>query len=357
MAERKNRKAWRRGAGGVRKNGDRWYIRYSWNGKRHEEPTGARSRKEAEAILRNKLTDLDKGRVSVEAHKTRVRNLFEPIQINYKIKGQRGEVLPRRWKHLEPVFGNMLAREVTYYRMETYMMHRGEQGAAPSTIQKEIACLRRMFRLGAMSGTVAVLPIFPSIHVDNARQVFWTYVEYCNIVNEVPDYLKPIVILAYWTGCRLSELLSLDWRHVDLETGRMEFERGTTKNKEFKTIYLPGEALKALREWRKTTEDLMAHTHTIIAHVFHRQGKRLARYDQFRTAWDNARARLGYSEKGFHDFRRSLTRQLRDAGVDDITSMKITGHKTRTVFDQYNIRNEADVKNAAEKLSRLAQQG
>ena len=43
-----------------------------------------------------------------------------------------------------------------------------------------------------------------------------------------------------------------------------------------------------------------------------------------------------------------------DAGVDDMTSMQITGHKTRSVFDRYNVRNEQDMKNAAEKLSRLA---
>ncbi len=68
----------------------------------------------------------------------------------------------------------------------------------------------------------------------------------------------------------------------------------------------------------------------------------------------NARKRVGLQGKKFHDFRRTMTRHLRDAGVDDPTSMKITGHKTRSVFDRYNIRDERDVKNAADKLSRLA---
>ncbi|MEC4680434.1 MAG: tyrosine-type recombinase/integrase, partial [Nitrospirota bacterium] len=103
--------------------------------------------------------------------------------------------------------------------------------------------------------------------------------------------------------------------------------------------------------WKKTTEDLMGATHTIITRVFHRNGQPIKSY---RTAWDNARKRVGLQGKTFHDFRRTMTRHLRDAGVDDPTSMKITGHKTRSVFDRYNIRDERDVKNAADKLSRLA---
>jgi len=211
-----------------------------------------------------------------------------------------------------------------------------------------------MIRLGAQNGDVAVLPIFPTIRVNNAREVFWEDNEFHAIVEEVPDYLKPLVVMAYWTGCRVGELLALEWRHVDLEEGRVEFEGVTTKNGEQKVVYLPAPALQVMRQWRQETEALMARKGTIIPHVFHRDGKWLKRYDQFKTAWVNARARLGYSHKGFHDFRRTVTRRLLDAGVDDVTSMKITGHKTRSVFDRYNVRNEQDVKNAAEKLSRLA---
>ena len=350
MAQRQ-RKAWKRGAGSVRKIGARWYIRFSYSGKRHEEGTQAQSRKEAEAILRNKLDGLDSGRMSVQAHQTQVRDLWDPLKTNYQIKGQRVQDLFIRWKHLEPVFANEMVRNVTHTRMEQYVMARFNEGAAPATVQREIACLRRMIRLGAKSGLVSVLPIFPSIYVDNARQIFWEPEEFNNILGEVPDYLRPLLVTEYWTGLRANELLKLEWRHVDLESGRIELDRQMTKNKAFKTLYLHKDALRALTDWRKNTEDLMAATHTIVTHVFHRNGKPIKSY---RTAWDNARRRLGLQGKVFHDFRRTLTRHLRDAGVDDVTSMKITGHKTRSVFDRYNIRDERDVKNAAEKLSRLA---
>jgi integrase len=84
---------------------------------------------------------------------------------------------------------------------------------------------------------------------------------------------------------------------------------------------------------------------------------------QFRKSWRNAcvGAELGKFEKlenaavvynglTFHDLRRSGVRNLIRAGVSEQVAMKISGHKTTSIFRRYNIISGADLRDAAKKL-------
>jgi hypothetical protein len=94
--------------------------------------------------------------------------------------------------------------------------------------------------------------------------------------------------------------------------------------------------------------------------VFHRDGREIR---DFYTAWDSAcwKAGLGTkdpetgkvvtTERIPHDFRRTAVRNLVRAGVSEKTAMTMTGHKTRAVFDRYDIVNEEDLREAVQKLA------
>ena len=77
--------------------------------------------------------------------------------------------------------------------------------------------------------------------------------------------------------------------------------------------------------------------------VFHREGKPV---QELRKSWATACKLAKCPGRLFHDFRRPCARDLIRSGVDETVAMRITGHKTRSIFDRYNVTNTDDLREA-----------
>ena len=84
-----------------------------------------------------------------------------------------------------------------------------------------------------------------------------------------------------------------------------------------------------------------------VPYVFMRNGRRIK---SIREIWTRVCREVGLSDVVFHDLHHTATTNLRRAGVDALTAMKITGHKTMTVFKRCNTIDEPDLSAAQARV-------
>lgn len=92
---------------------------------------------------------------------------------------------------------------------------------APATVNRELACLKTIFSKAVKNGKAERNPTqgVKMLKENNERDRVLSLEEYARLLAHCPDYLKPIVKLAYHTGMRQGEILSLTWGQVDMKEG------------------------------------------------------------------------------------------------------------------------------------------
>lgn len=122
-----------------------------------------------------------------------------------------------------------------------------------------------------------------------------------------------------------------------------------SKNGIGRVLAIEGE-LKDVIDRRWHARGILSHGNTtqVSDLVFHRNGKRVG---DFRKAWASACKTTLVGARLFHDLRRTAVRNMVRAGVPERVAMEVSGHRTRSVFDRYNIVSEADLRDAMKKTS------
>ena len=233
-------------------------------------------------------------------------------------------------------------------------MQRQTKGATNGTINRELGVLIRMFKLAYEGGKLLRPPVIRKLRESGPRQGFFEHDQYGKIRHHLPADLQVALTLAYTFGWRMqSEVLTLQRRQLDLKSGTLRLEPGTTKNNEGRLVYLTPELKSLLFAQVKRVTTVERQTDTIIPFLFpHLSGRfRGQRRCDFRRRWATACKRVGVIGMLRHDFRRTAVRNMVNAGVSERVAMKITGHKTRSVFDRYHIVSPADLREATRRLS------
>lgn len=327
-----------------------WWLRFYRNGAVIRESTETKKEKVAKELLRQREGDVSRGiPLTSRTNRCTIVELLADVVNDYKVNQRRTiKDAMRRVRYLTEAFGERKAASITGADVRAYAAKRLETGLSNASVNHELKCLGKAFRMGIEAGKVTVRPQITKLKENNVRRGFFERSQFESLRAKFAAPIQAVVTFLYVTGWRVrSEVLPLQWRQVDLAAGTVRLDPGTTKNGDGRVFHITAELREVLEAQRAYTDQVQREKGAIIPHVFHRDGLPIR---EFKRAWVTACKAAGCPGMLRHDFRRTAVRNSVRAGIPERVAMTMTGHKTRSVFERYNIVSEGDLIDAARKL-------
>jgi integrase len=342
-----------------RPGSDVWYAQWYVDRVAVRKSTKTVVKELAYGKLRQFMNKTESG-LPVEDGKLRYATLRAALIDNYVVKGNKS--LEQRADGTETIVGlpqldkacgykpakdgqpeesGMLVSKITTEWTRKFSRDRAADGAGPAMINRSLQCLRRGLNILREDGKLSIVPKIRLHKEPPARTGFMGPEKFEELLAALPSHLRPLIALLYWTGARKGEALAIEWSQVDLDAREIRLTDEQTKGDEARVLPLPSRVVDLLRD---------------------REPKHGLVFDatNLRTEWEKACAATGlgkrvkvegpentwheYKGLRLHDLRRSAVRNLRVLGnVAETVAMRISGHKTRAVFDRYNIVTTGDL--------------
>jgi len=256
--------------------------------------------------------------------KTSIKNLSKRLNINKKVS------------------------KLTYSELCDYQSKRMNEPSpvypgrkiAPKTVREELACLRTILNKALYHERIAQIPLtrFPMVKVSNVRERILTELEWDRLQSELPTWLWRITFIAYHTGMRQGEILSLNWRQVDLKDKFIRLQAENTKTSEARSVRLSPEVVQMMKEIPRAI-----HTQRVFLSP---EGKAFERWTTYiNRTWKKSLESAGIDDFRFHDLRHCFATRAMRAGNPAYLVMKQVGHKTESMLRRYHLIDESDLKN------------
>jgi integrase len=372
------------------KDSGNFWISYYYHGEEQRE--SARkvlgkltvTRREAEQLLKTRIGEIAVGRFTgLERERLTVGELLTDYITHLQTTGRKAIATAKSCvRQLYIEFSDVRAVDLKPPQIRTWMNRCLEEGKAPGYVVQLTSRLRSALSLAHKEGRVAAVPYIPTITLNNVRQGFVAPADFEPFVAALPSPYDDVARFAYQTGWRRGEVLGLQWPNVDFRAG--EIRLGDTKNGDGRVVPMYWQDEHGQRHMLAFAQVLekRRRERALTPWVFHRNGKPV---DRFEGPWRQAARAVGLPYMGcpdcprmpqtasllalhlvedhgatreaalaqakqikkasqiLHDFRRSAVKNMIDAGVPEVVAMKISGHRSFTTFQRYNIRNLRDV--------------
>lgn len=222
-----------------------------------------------------------------------------------------------------------------------------------ATVNRELALLRRMFRVAQREGWIINNPFsmgesLISIADEKKRERILTRQEERQLLEACRDpqraHLRPILICALDTGMRQGEIFSLRWRDVDLKKGEILVAAFNTKTMRARNISL--------------TIRLATELEAIAKNAPRRPSDRVFGIsDNVKRSFDAIRRASGIEDLRFHDLRHTAATRLVGAHIPLSEVGRVLGHTQANTTYRYVNANAETAKRAAAALDAFNGQG
>ena len=328
-----------------------WWVRYSYQGRTHRESTKEKHRARAREYLNRRLAEIGADMLGLRkfvgpaADRIPMGQMFAALRKDLELRDLRSfAATANHLHHAADAFGDWPLKETTTERVDQWIAKQLSGPLSPATLNRRLQLLRQALTLAVDRGLLSQVPKIRKLsELGRERTGFFERAEFEAVVAQLPEYLQDFVRFAYLTGWRKGAIASLMWADVDPEGRVIRLRPENDKTGSGQVLPLEGELWQII----KRQETARFRRGTLALLVFHRNGKPLR---NFQKSWKSACRAAGVAGKLFHDLRRTAVRNLVRAGVGERVAMSISGHKTRAVFDRYNIVSVEDMRAAQNSL-------
>lgn len=317
---------------GIYRRGKYWWLDYSFRRRRIREPAYTANKKLAERLLAKRRASIFEGRFGLrDIQPTPFLDEYATLYLETYSKTNKKPQSHRRDQlsiaHLKAFFRGRRLGEVQPMDIERYRRRRLEEGRAPATVNREIACLKHMFSCACRDKVVLTNPVkgIRMLREDNVRTQVISADEEKRLLRCARWLTRWFMIFALDTGARLSEILGLRWENVDLSR-RMITLVGTKSGRDREIPISRRLMVVLLALKRRRTSEFVFSRRNGDQVVSVREG--------FRAALDRA----GLADKKYtcHTLRHTFATRLVEQGVHLFTIQQLLGHSTITMTARYS---------------------
>ena len=395
-----------RGKGRIfqRKSSAFWLCAYYLRGKEHRESTGESDAANAKKYLERRLYEVGADKIGAkkfvgpqaerikiscgvmfaEQRKPDCGCLCCALECDFRLRDKASPQNLSNFRRVRRDFALRRATSLTSEQVDNYIERLLAEDYAPASANRLTQLLGQAFNLAIRQKRLSTSPLIRRLsEAGNVRQGFFSDSEFRTVASNLPEDLRDFVQFGYLTGWRKHEITTLTWENVDGDVIRLRAENA--KIRESRSVAIEGELSELIERRRTARQVKTTNGVTLASLIFHRQGQPVG---DFRKAWATAclmaglgkfvcrncggavdplykcescarewaREELKYVGRIFHDFRRTAVRDMVRAGVPETVAMSISGHKTRSMFDRYNIHDERDQREALRATQAYRQQ-